>query len=162
MKKETIKLAFYKNYKRDILDYSIAVFQFLFLAGKHSKYTHTEINIRGLSYTSSYVDGGVRKKKINYSEENWEVLEFEVSAESVDKMLSFFENEEGKKYDLLNIFFAQFLHIPIERKDRWICSEICAKMLDLTDEFKMKHRPVYYSPAKLHKEIMKKKINYYI
>ncbi len=43
----------------------------------------------------------------------------------------FIENQMGSKYDWTGIYLSQVFKLGIDKKDRWFCSEIVSKMLQI-------------------------------
>lgn len=99
-----------------------------------SKYSHAELMIGDVSYSSSARDGGVRSKLININSGNWDVHYFEMTEEEVNKALLWFSQNNTKSYDWINaIRYA----IPFLRqsKDKFICFEAVAEMLGIPDAY---------------------------
>jgi hypothetical protein len=79
-------------------------------------------------WSSSSRDGGVRKKQIDISSGNWDVVETPFHN---DDMRVFFNMKNRQKYDYLAIVFSQFLSLRWQSDNRWFCSEICALAVGL-------------------------------
>ena len=92
-----------------------------------SKYSHVELVINGVCYTSSPRDNGVRSKVIDLHSGNWDVYPIEGDAQYA---LDFFEKEMGKPYDWLGAIKSVVPFFP-NRKEKWFCSEIVAAALQL-------------------------------
>lgn len=94
-----------------------------------SQYSHCELVIEGVSYSSSPRDGGVRKKVINYSPESWDVVE--IADKDTAYALATFDRYQGQRYDYLGAIGAG---IPLLRyinaKNKKFCSELVGMMLD--------------------------------
>lgn len=133
-----MKLAFYKGKKG----------RFSRLIGwwKNAEYTHVECLIHGMSYTSSELDGGVVKRQMEFKKKNWTVIDvpWQINEEQVT---GFFESQMGKNYDWMGIVKSQILGANRHNKNRWFCSEICAKAIGLTE-------PHRYDPQGLYNIIM--------
>jgi len=87
-----------------------------------SPYSHMEIQFTdGLSASASYMDGGVRFKKINYSTDaNWDFIDLPKWMEQYAR--KYFEDRVGWKYDLLGNL--HFVFSPIQgSRNRIFCSE---------------------------------------
>lgn len=93
-------------------------------------YSHVEIVIGELWYTSSWYDGGVVRRKIDYKPENWDFLE--VPDELADNVIELYHNTKNQKYDLLGILFNEVFPFKMEDKNKWYCSEWVAKGLEIT------------------------------
>ena len=85
-----------------------------------SKYSHCELVANGIWYSSSPRDGKVRAKEIVPQEGHWDFVEVDIDREWFN---IFFKENEGKKYDWLNIFCTQFLPCNLQNPKKWICSE---------------------------------------
>ena len=104
-----------------------------------SSYSHCELVIDGLCYSSSPRDGGVRMKYI-YLDDNWYTFDLPTHY-TKEQALSWFVENAGKKYDwvgaITSIFPFQF-----HAGNKYFCSEACANMLGLYD-------PKSYTPQQL-------------
>ena len=77
------------------------------VVGIASIFSHVELEINGVCYSSSNRDKGVRSKVIDTSNaQKW--LSFDLK-KNIDEniCLSYFKSVEGQQYDWLNIFFSQ-------------------------------------------------------
>ncbi len=94
-----------------------------------SQYSHCELVIDGISYSSSTRDGGVRKKFIVYSPESWDIIE--LKDKSVEYALAVFELYQGQRYDYLGAIGAGIPFLRrINSKNKKFCSELVGIMLD--------------------------------
>ena len=104
-------------------------------------YSHCELVLDdGVSASSSFIDGGVRFKKIDYNPAHWDFIT--IPGLSEKRARKWFEEHEGMKYDLLgNLHFI----IPLigDSKARVSCAESIAASLDMVD-------PWRYSPNSLY------------
>lgn len=100
------------------------------------KYSHCELVLpiegKWASFSSSFRDGGVRFKEIDYTTGNWDFIELDRTYEEIIKIQARFELVEGCKYDwpaLGKFIFKKYWPIDI----RWwfFCSEIVAMLLKL-------------------------------
>lgn len=82
-------------------------------------YSHVELVINGVCYTSSPRDNGVRMKLINLHSGNWDV--FDLMGDE-DYALAWFKEHMGQKYDYLGLL--GFV-LPFRRShpSMWFCSE---------------------------------------
>lgn len=108
-------------------------------AWTRSPYSHCEIVIDGLCYTSSIRDGGVRVKRIDTSAQHWDVIP--ITWASADAAQAVFRQMAGLPYGWLDLIGQHVLRLPITGRGV-ICSELCAAMLLLP-------RPESYSPGAL-------------
>lgn len=127
------KLWFYKD-KGTFLDRAIRF-------RTNSKYSHVELELDGLSYSASPLDGGVRIKRINFDESRWDCLECLVDEVHVKDL---YNNTKDNGYDFIGVVFAQGLNIGWESKDKYFCSEWVAEALELSE-------PYTFSPGDLFK-----------
>ena len=111
-----------------------------------SPYSHTELIIDGVWYSSSIRDGGARTKVIKPNPEHWD---YEIIEIDVDYALQIFNGYKGKGYDRLGILFTQFIDLNIHSKSKVFCSELNADMRKIISA----HR---YSPKRLGQFFCKK------
>ena len=135
-----MKLALYKGPTDDLM-HSISHWVTCIVLSirdmKINKYSHTEIQINGMCFSSSVRDGGVRPKAINLLSGKWDYIE--LPKEYEEKALEVFFKKQGNKYDW---FGALGFGLPFLKQDtnKEYCFEINAEMLGL-DNSKM-HSPV--------------------
>jgi hypothetical protein len=135
-----MRVYFYKGKKR--------LFDRLVSWWTKGDFSHVEIEFSdGYSYSSSVRDGGVRKKKIDYKPEHWEILVIPNTTGMLVKkdefhIKEFLEVQLGKKYDYFGLF--GFILPPLDDiPERYFCSELIADALDLPDAWR-------YSPNMLY------------
>ena len=96
-------------------------------------YSHVELIFSdGMSASASYLEHGVRFKKITFDPAKWEMLEVggdEVAARA------WFAAHEGRKYDLMGTARFLFGVIP-QDPEKWFCSEAVAAALGLRDSWR--------------------------
>ena len=142
-----IKLAFYKG-KGDWTDKLIRLWT-------HSKYSHVELIINGLWYSTSPRDLRVRAKQIEPKQGHWDFVEIDVSIKQKKEMVKFFKSQFGKKYDWLGIFLSQVIPLNIQEPSRWFCSEICSCALKKSNVLQTQNQCSWFSPERLLKESLK-------
>ena len=142
-----IQLAFYKG-KGDWSDKLIRLWT-------RSKYSHTELVIDDLWYSSSPRDGEVRIKYITPKPGHWDFIEIDVTKEQKENMLNFFNSQIGKKYDFKGIFLSQVLPFNIQDPEKWFCSEIDSKALIISYVLKTSKPAQWYSPERLFRDALK-------
>jgi len=108
-----------------------------------SKYSHCEIYINGIGYSSSFHDGGVRSKPINIYDGTWDTFEIQGDSESVKK---WFKDHDQQPYDWGGIFRFVIPFIP-QYDNRWFCNEACGEALGIKDSYK-------YTPEKLYERLV--------
>ena len=127
------KLAFYIDQKT-LVDKSISWWN-------NSIINHVEIILDdGYSYSSSPVDGGVRRKIIDFNQDKWIFIECDWIDE--DRVKDFFKETEGQKYDWLALIMSHVINAGHHSDTRWFCSEWCAAALGF-------HNPHRFTPASL-------------
>ena len=96
-------------------------------------YSHAELIFSdGMSASASYIDGGVRFKKIDYDPAHWDFVD--VAGDEGAAMAWFIEHN-GASYDLIgNLSFLCPL-IPHSRR-KWFCSEAIAAALGIPDPWR--------------------------
>jgi len=104
-----------------------------------SIYSHCEIVIDGIGYTSSLRDGGVRAKRIDWRAEHWDFVELTGASEANVKQL--YAQTLGEPYGWLDLLKRQVFNRPGDDAG-WFCSEWCAAALQLPN-------PQIYSPGTL-------------
>jgi len=114
------QLAFYKGPPTDDLahilgHYGIRVWTW-------SRWSHAELVIDGLCWSSSARDGGVRSKVIDLASGRWDVVEIDIPDWQLQRALEWFLLHDGDGYDYLNI--GRFVLPPLgQDRSRWICFE---------------------------------------
>jgi len=139
------QIIFYKG-KGDIVDKGIRL-------KTGGIFSHCEILLSdGFMYSSSGMDGGVRRKKHHYNPLSWEYVEVDLDENQVRE---FYELTKNSKYDYPGIigFFLPFK----DRTDRWFCSEWCSNVYKIQGFKEMwKLEPSKIHPNKFH-QILKGK-----
>jgi len=105
-----------------------------------SPYSHVELVLAtGLAWSSSFEDGGVRAKLIDFNPARWDLVDLPPALEHA--AVAWFEAHRGAGYDLVGNL--QFVISPIQHsRGRWFCSEAIAAALGIPD-------PWRYSPGTL-------------
>jgi hypothetical protein len=132
-----MKIAFYKGTRPGLAAiYSIGVRKWT-----QSKYSHCELIFNdGVAASSSFSDGGVRFKEIEFDPEHWDIFDLPDALEANAR--KWFKDHEGDKYDVLgNVRFVIGFVRSHERK--WFCSEAMGAALGIQD-------PWRYSPGDLY------------
>lgn len=95
-----------------------------------SKYSHIELVIDGVCYSSSPRDGGVRAKKIDIYSGRWDL--FPLDKEKLENSLAreWFQVHMEENYDWMGIVRFVFPFIP-HRSNQWFCFEAVAAALGL-------------------------------
>ena len=95
-----------------------------------SPYSHVEIVVNGVCYSSSLRDGGVRKKAIDLSKPHWRTIPIDWRAE--EAALRVFQRYEGQPYGWGDLLTQHVLRLPVDDPGL-LCSELCALMLGLPE-----------------------------
>lgn len=98
------------------------------------QYSHTEIVFSdGLSASASFIDGGVRLKRIDFDPAHWDFIDLSPSMEPAARQ--WFADHEGAGYDLIgNLRFVAWFARP--SKSRWFCSEAVAAALGMPEPWR--------------------------
>ena len=132
-----MKVAFYKGTSKGIKGlYNIAV-----RAVTKGSYSHCEILFSdGMSASASFIDGGVRFKRINFDPEHWDFIELSNADES--KARTWFDIHNHESYDIFGNI--RFIFWPVsEERYKWFCSESIAKALGLTQAWRYDPNTLY-------------------
>ena len=108
-----------------------------------SAYSHAELIFSdGMAASSSFLDGGVRFKRIAFDPDHWDFVEIVGDENTVRQ---WFIDHEGKAYDLIgNLGFV--IGFIRDGADKWSCAESIAAALGYLESWR-------YSPAILHSVI---------
>ncbi|WP_025918219.1 hypothetical protein [Herminiimonas sp. CN] len=131
-----MRIAFYKSTRPGLAGiYSRAVRWWT-----RSHYSHAEIIFSdGMAASSSFIDGGVRFKRIEFDPEHWDFVEI---AGDENAVRQWFAAHEGRAYDLIGNLGFVIGCVP-DGRDKWSCAESIADALGYPE-------PWRYSPAILH------------
>lgn len=104
-----------------------------------SIYSHCELVVDGVCYSSSLMDGGVRSKVINLDSGNWDVAELPWASDS--EVVHYFLDTDHQKYGLMSLVVNQLFNRNVLGEAPF-CSEWCAAALGFPN-------PSTYSPSSL-------------
>jgi hypothetical protein len=106
-----------------------------------SAYSHVELVLPdGRAASSSYRDGGVRYKHIDFNPEKWDLVA--LPGQLVAGAIDWFDRHEGDAYDLMGDL--HFVLSPIaDSEGTWFCSEAVGAALGLPD-------PARFDPGTLY------------
>ncbi len=122
-----VKLAFYKN-KSTLFNRAVSWWT-------NGPYSHVELIIDGVSYSSSFRDGGVRKKLIDYKPEHWDMFELNCTAETEQNAVAWFEQNMGRTYDVLGLVGFVIGSVSGD-KEKFFCSEAVASALGYNETWR--------------------------
>jgi hypothetical protein len=107
-----------------------------------SQYSHCEILFsNGRSWSSSFADGGVREKVIEYDPEHWDCIELPDELFE-ERALKWFVVHQGEKYDLLGNLHFIFSVVGDDKK-KWFCSEAVGAALGLPNPWRFDPGTLY-------------------
>ncbi len=128
-----VAIALYKGPPRELYrkvgHYSIRVWTW-------SKWSHAELVIDGWCYSSSVMDGGVRRKKIDLDDGHWDVIPIHLTDEQITKALLWFDAHDGDGYDCRNIARWVAPLIP-QHPLQYVCFECVGEMLDMAGAYRL-------------------------
>jgi len=132
-----VTIAFYKGTRPGIA----GVYSWGVRRQTKGPYSHCELVLSdGMSASSSFIDGGVRFKNIEYDDAHWDFIT--IPGLSENQARKWFEEHEGAGYDLLgNLHFV--LPLIGDSKTRFSCGEAIASSLGMVDAWR-------YSPNSLY------------
>ena len=132
-----MKIAFYKGTRKGLAGIYNRGVRFV----TKGKYSHCEVIFSdGLSASASFADGGVRFKRIDYSDLNWDFIEIDDKFEEASR--KWFEEHEGLGYDLIgNLHF--FLPMIGDNRYKWSCAESIAASLYIYDSWRIHPNSLY-------------------
>ena len=105
-----------------------------------SEYSHCELVVGGLCYSSSIMDKGVRAKVIDLDPEKWDVIDLPW-ADAV-AVVDYFKATDSNTYGWFSLIGSQLFNRNQTDKTSQFCSEWCAAALGLPN-------PSTYSPQTL-------------
>lgn len=105
-----------------------------------SVYSHCELVVDGMCFSSSGRDRGVRSKVIDLADGGWDLIEIPWASKEV--VLSLFSRTQGCSYDYVGCILGAGLGVHLQDERRWMCSEWCAAGLGLSE-------PWRFTPADL-------------
>ncbi len=119
--------AFYKGTRPGIQGYFNKICRW-WLRGDFS---HTELIFSdGLSASSSFIDGGVRLKQIDYDYERWVI--YPVIGDE-QKARNFVNGLLGLRFDIVGLLGHALPHKP-QSQNKWFCSELVLAALLVANE----------------------------
>lgn len=132
-----MKIAFYKGTRPGYQGVYNRLVRFV----ESGPYSHCEIIFSdNQSGSSSFIDGGVRLKVIEYSSDNWDFLE--ISDERETAARQWFMAHIGQGYDILGNLRFLFALVRQEKKS-WFCSESISAALGMTDPYRYEPNILY-------------------
>jgi len=94
-----------------------------------SEYSHCELVIDGVSYSSSLMDGGVRGKIIQFKPEHWDFVDLPWA--DADAVMDYFVATDADRYGLAGLLVNQVFNRNQRTPHAQFCSEWCARALGM-------------------------------
>lgn len=94
-----------------------------------SIYSHCELVVDGMCYSSSAMDKGVRCKQIELDPEKWDIIDLPWADPQYVK--DYFARTDGDTYGWLSLYTSQLFNRNIPIPGTQMCSEWCANALRL-------------------------------
>lgn len=117
-----------------------------------SRYSHCELVVNGLSYSSSVRDKGVRAKQISYTLDDWDFIEIPWAKE--EDVERYFKPILGQPYDWWALIGSQVFNRRSHSSGAAFCSECCASALGLS-------AAQVYSPESLYLLVLSLNLIFY-
>lgn len=105
-----------------------------------SIYSHCELVVDGLCYSSSVMDKGVRSKQIELDPAKWDVIDLPWA--SAQQVVRYFKGTDSNTYGWISLITSQLFNRNQTDKSSQFCSEWCAAALGIPN-------PAMYSPGAL-------------
>lgn len=121
-----IALAFYKGPPRN--DWRHTVSHYGIRLWTWSRWSHGELVIDGVCYSSSSRDGGVRSKVIDLNSGRWDVVQICLPDSQKEEALEWFRKHDGVRYGWGDIFKRVLSFLPGDKKGR-VCFEAIGEAL---------------------------------
>ena len=125
---KTIEVMLYKG-KKTFFSKMIAWKQWRSFWERYSKYTHVELKIWDMSFSSSEVDWGVRVKHIDYKKTRWDKIVLKVEKKDFENILSFCLSRLNEEYNWKAIVLTQICNWNVKNSDHYFCSEYVCEAL---------------------------------
>jgi hypothetical protein len=126
----TFRAAFYKGTRPGIN----GVYNRVIRWWDHGPYSHTELVFSdGISASSSFMDKGVRFKRIDYSVDKWDFIYLPQNKELAAR--NWFQAHEGAGYDVVGDLRFVFDFLP-HSETLWFCNESAGAALDLLESWR--------------------------
>lgn len=107
-----------------------------------SRWSHAELVIDGVCYSSSVMDGGVRGKVIDLGSGHWDIVDLHLSQEEESKALAWFLKNDGAGYDFRNIVRWVAPFIP-QHPLQFVCYEAIGFALGFAGAYRLDADDLY-------------------
>ena len=138
--KKQVAIAFYKGPPKD--DFVHTLSHVATKVWTASKWSHAELVVDGICYSSSLRDKGIRSKVINLDTGRWDVVKFELDADKIESAVKWFYLNEHAEYDWRNI--VRFV-IPFVGQDwdKYVCYEAIGESLGFAGAYRLTANDLY-------------------
>jgi hypothetical protein len=134
------QFAFYKGPPRN--DWQHTVSHYAIRLWTWSRWSHAELVVDGICYSSSTRDGGVRSKLIDLNSGRWDVIDLDIPVMQVVDVLLWFEEHKGAPYDWAGVWRFVLPFLP-HSKGRWFCFEALGAALGSAGAHKLTANDLY-------------------
>ena len=139
----TFQLAFYRGTRPGIP----GAYNWLVRTRGRGEYSHVEMVFSDdLSASSSFADGGVRFKKIDYSADHWDFIDLPKELEH--RARRYFAQRVGMKYDLMGNVHLTIGFLP-QSSNRLFCSEAIMEALGFDEAWRFEPNACYVAVKRL-------------
>ena len=94
-----------------------------------SPYSHCELVVYGLCYSSSAMDGGVRCKQIDLDPDKWDIIDLPWADGA--QIVECFRDTDHHRYGWLGLVTSQLLNLNRATSGAQFCSQWCGAALGL-------------------------------
>lgn len=136
----SLTFAFYKGPPRN--DWWHTVSHYAIRLWNLDKWSHAELVIDGVCWSSSARDGGIRDKVIDLNSGRWDLVDFPVTQAEREAAHAFFRANKGRKYDWAGILRFVFPFLP-HSKSRRFCFEALGDALGLAGTYKLTAKDLF-------------------
>jgi len=95
-----------------------------------SRYSHVEIIIKD-KWISANPKDGIDIHDLRPLQDDWMYIPIAVDESKYGDVFDFLEQQKDHRYDWCGIFCSQFFGIRKENPDRWFCSELVTRVLQI-------------------------------
>lgn len=146
-----VQLALYKGPPRADLLHTLS--HYAIRLWTWSRWSHAELVVDGVCYSSSSRDGGVRAKTIDLTSGRWDVVQVDLPDEQTAQALAWFLNNDGDKYDWAGIIRFVIPFLPQSGR-RWFCFESIGESLGFAGAYKLTANDLYSWAKRQRSEII--------
>lgn len=114
-----------------------------------SKYSHVELLLNDETWVSisPFIRARVETKIVlNYSEADWDFIEFSISETQIRALKDFVAETTGDGYDWPGMLLSQIMPFIIKSRGKWYCSSFIAHCLAYSSVIKLRRLGLYEIP----------------